>query len=177
LVNTLPWPLRFANSAPAVIRIGQQVAIGRGHFYKYKPLVGSAFEHVCEILSDSKIFFPRPSQLNDPEECKPSMTIGDIGDPQYRPSVDAWVRRCITHREPQPSEEEIQAELAQLTQEQLEGLLKDVDIEYRAAVENRYRILSLSNSPRNHHLWRKYAAEYNGVCLEFHVNSNFGTAL
>ena len=150
--------------------------MAHGYLYKYKPLSGSAFNHVREIISESKIFFPRPSQLNDPKECKPTMSIGDISDPIYRPSVDAWIRRCVAHRVPQPSEAEIQLELASITQGKLVELLGEVDVEYQAAVENRYRILSLADSPVNRHLWDVYANNFNGVCLQFAVNSRFGTA-
>ncbi|MEK6211271.1 MAG: DUF2971 domain-containing protein [Pseudomonadota bacterium] len=105
------------------------------------------------------------------------MTVGNINDPKYRPSVEAWVRRCVAHRVPPPTENEIQAELVQLTQQKLEALMREVDVEYQAAVESRYRILSLADSARNRHLWKEYAGEFSGVCLEFLINSKFGTAL
>src|SRR5258708_9203536 len=148
----------------------------RGFLYKYKPLSDKSFGHVCEVIRDSKIFFPRPSQLNDPAECKPTTTIGDITDPQYRPAVEAWVRRCVAHRVQPPSEAQIQQELAELTQEKLLWMLKQVDIEYRAAVESRYCVLSLADSPVNSHLWDAYADRFGGVCLQFAVDSRFGTA-
>src|SRR5882672_9311618 len=119
-----------------LVRLQARVIFAHGFLYKYKPLSGKSFDHVCEIIRDSKIFFPRPSQLNDPEECRPAATVGEIADPQYRPAVEAWVRRCVAHRVPPPTEAQIQQELAQLTQENLLQMLKQVDIEYRAAVEN-----------------------------------------
>lgn len=159
-----------------LVRLQARVIFARGHLYKYKSVDGDSFNHVCEILRDSRIFFPRPSQLNDPEECKPTSTVGDIRDPQYRPAVEAWVRRCLAYNVPPPSEQRIQAELAQLTQEKLETLLKEVDLEYRVSVEDRYRILSLADSALNLHLWNEYAGAFSGVCLKFAVDSRFGTA-
>jgi hypothetical protein len=157
-------------------KIEARVTLARGHLYKYKSLARESFEHVCEIIRDSRIFFPRPSQLNDPQECKPKSTIGDITDPNYWPAVEAWVRRCVAHRIPPPNEAEIQEELKQLTQKKLNALLDDVDSEYQAAVEDRYRILSFADSPSSAHLWNEYANNFTGVCLKFSVNSKFGTA-
>lgn len=152
------------------------VTLRRGRLYKYKSLKGFSYDHVCEILRDSVIYIPRPSQLNDPMECRPLMAIGDIGDPTYRSKVNAWVRRCVTHRIPPPTEKQIQQELAQLTQQRLEGLIREATALYHHEVDARYRILSLSDSLTNHHLWYEYADNYEGVCLEFFVDPMLGSA-
>jgi hypothetical protein len=131
---------------------------------------------VTEIIRDCIIYVPRPSELNDPEECKPQQTIDDISNPSYRPKIEAWVRRCVAHREPLPSEAEIQIELQQLNQNHLDELIKESTLTYHQALEERYRILSLSDSKENHHLWSAYADYYAGICLEFFVDPLFGSA-
>lgn len=152
------------------------VTLRRGHLYKYKSLAGDNLAHTLEIIERSLIYCPRPTQLNDPDECRPDFVLGDIADPAYRPQVDAWVRRCIMHRPEQVTEEQIQAELAQLTQQRLEALLAEANSEYHTAVDTRYRILSLADSCKNDHLWVRYADNYTGVCLQFFVDPMFGTA-
>jgi hypothetical protein len=147
----------------------------KGHHYKYKSLDGSPIGHVIEILRDNKLYFPRPSQLNDPDEGKPELVIGDISDPAYWPAVEAWVRRCVTHRTTPAPEAQIQAELRQLTQAKLEAMASESAEAYKAAVEERYRIFSLAGSALNRHLWENYAGSFNGVCIEFDVDSHFGT--
>jgi hypothetical protein len=147
-----------------------------GHLYKFKSLQGANFAHVREIVRDSMIFCPRPDQLNDPDECKPAMVIGDIFDPKYWPKVEAWVRRCVRHRETPPTEEEIQTELSTLTQERLAELVRKANDEYHRAINNRFRILSLADSRTNDHLWQAYADNYAGVCLEFFVDPMLGSA-
>jgi hypothetical protein len=152
------------------------VTLRRGHLYKYKSLRGQNFDHVVEIIRDCRIYCPRPSELNDPAECKPQLVIDDITSPTYRPRIDAWVRRCVAHRAPVPTEAEIQAELASLTQARLEELVAGATVAYHEEVNNRYRILSLADSPDNHHLWANYADGYGGVCLAFFVDPMFGSA-
>lgn len=148
----------------------------RGSLYKYKSLRPPHFDYVTEIIRDCMIYVPRPSELNDPDECKPQQTIGDISDPSYRPKIEAWVRRCVAHRIPPPSEAETQIELQQLNQSHLEALIKESELIYHQAVDERYRILSLSDSKENHHLWSAYADCYAGICLEFFVDPFFGSA-
>jgi hypothetical protein len=153
-----------------------QLTMRRGSLYKYKSLRDPHFDHVIEIIRDCMIYVPRPSQLNDPDECKPQQLIGDISAPSYRPKIEAWVRRCVAHRVPPPSEAEIQIELQQLKQDHLEELTKEATLSYHQAVEERYRILSLTDSKENHHLWSAYADNYAGICLEFFVDPIFGSA-
>lgn len=151
------------------------VTIAQGHFYKYKSLAGRGLKQTREIVRDSRIFFPRPSQLNDPRECKPTMVIGDISDEKYWPAVEAWVRRCVAGNVPPPSEEQIQAQLAQLTQPLLYDMMRQSEIEFRVAVDRHYMILSLADSAHNNHLWKDYAGDFSGVCMQFLVNARFGT--
>jgi hypothetical protein len=168
--------LRFRTFEFAALefRVHAGVTLRKGHLYKYKSLDGTQIDHVIEIVRDSRLYFPRPSQLNDPEEGKPRLVVGNVKDPTYWPAVEAWVRRCVSHRPRPPTEAEIQAELAQLTQERLDAMVCEAEPELTRALDRRYRIFSLADSPWNRHLWERYAG--NGVCLEFHVESRFGTA-
>jgi hypothetical protein len=153
-----------------------QATLRRGHLYKYKSLAGDNLAHTLEIIEQSLIYCPRPTQLNDPEECRPDFVLRDIRDPDYWPQVEAWVRRCVGHRPEPTSEEQIQTELARLTQHELEAMVAEARNEYRVEVDRRYRILSLADSPANSHLWTHYADNYAGICLRFFVNPLFGTA-
>lgn len=156
--------------------IQASVTLRRGNLYKYKSLKGQHFNYVTEIIRDRVIYCPRPSEMNDPEECKPQLTIGEFANPSYRPRVEAWVRRCISHRVHPPSEAEIQTELRQLNQARLESLAQETTDSYRQAVDKRYRILSLADSAYNEHLWASYADSYEGVCLEFFVDPMLGSS-
>jgi hypothetical protein len=145
------------------------VDLYHGPLYKYKALSDATFAHTVEILRDHRIFVPKPTQLNDDLECKPEMVVGDINDANYRASVEAWVRRCVRHRPQSPTEEEIQAELAQLTVDRLKELAGQSGPEYHAAIDQRVRILSMAMAPDNDHLWQAYADGYSGVCIQMRL--------
>ena len=146
----------------------------QGHVYKYKPLTQNP-EHAFEIIRDSQLFFPSPSQLNDPEEAKPEQYIGDIHDAKYWPKVEKWVRQCISYRAVPPSEHAIQSELKALTQQKLNQMTAESSKQYKQAIEQRYRILSFATTPANRHLWEEYAGKFDGVSFEFRTDSSFGT--
>lgn len=56
----------------------------------------------------------------------------------------------------------------------LEQMVSRADADFKAEVEKRYRILSFGGTPLNRHLWENYAGNFNGVCIEFEVDSQFG---
>jgi hypothetical protein len=145
------------------------VDLYRGPLYKYKSLDDKAFDHTMEILRDHRIFVPKPTQLNDPLECKPEMVVGNLGDPAYKASVEAWVRRCVRHRPQQPTEQEIQQELLQLTPDKLAELAALSELEYHSAIDAQYRILSMATAYDNAHLWNAYANNYTGACIQMHL--------
>ncbi|MGV0953100.1 MAG: DUF2971 domain-containing protein [Fluviibacter sp.] len=156
--------------------MGNGINLRNGSHYKYKSLATSPIDHVIEILRDNKIYFPRLSELNDKEEGKPQLVVGNISDPSYRPNLEAWFRRCVSDRnQTAPNEQQIQAELSQMSQEKLEAMVVRVDEAYKLAIEERFRILSFGCSPFNRHLWNEYSSAFNGVCIEFNTDSHFGT--
>ena len=152
------------------------VEMGRGYFYKYKSLTSELLPHTVEIIKDRKIFCPKPSQTNDKEEeFRPSVTVGDYSDPIYKARVHKWVRRTVARSKPVATEAQIQHQLSILTQNDLEGYAKQLEPEYHREIENRYRILSLSDIPDNHHLWANYADNYAGICFQFFFTPKFST--
>ena len=157
-------------------KISEKLVIHLGHVYKYKPVKGKAYQYLLEIIENSLLYFPSPADLNDPEEGKPCLVIKDINDPVYRVQVEAWVRRCISQRIPYPTESEIQIELNGLTQKKVLSMVNKSSEEYQKAINLRYGILSLSKSPSNRHLWENYADNFNGVAIEFFIDSNFPPA-
>jgi hypothetical protein len=145
------------------------IELFRGPLYKYKSLIGSEFERTVDILRGNRIYCPKPSQLNDELECKPDIVIGDFNDPAYKANVEAWVRRCVRQRPVAPTEQEIQQELAKLTPEKLMHMAGESAPEYHAAIDQQFRIVSFALSPANAHLWWRYADQFRGVCIQFHL--------
>ncbi|KPC54568.1 DUF2971 domain-containing protein [Amantichitinum ursilacus] len=147
-----------------------------GPLFKYKSLDGNGIHHVLELIRNRLLYFPKPSILNDPEECKPNYVLGNYGDPDYRPRVHAWARRCMLGREPHPSEEEMQVELDGLTQEKLDALLPAANADIHRELDAKMRIMSLSTSAQNQHLWNEYACNHKGIAIELDLRNQLALA-
>jgi hypothetical protein len=116
-------------------------------------------EHIREIVLDRRVYFPRPSQLNDPIDCRPRMIRptsaeinvyllrkGNLKYPGQNLREERKRRRMHAHRRLEKPDT-----LQRLWAEQAE----------------RYGILSLSRSKCNAHMWNAYAETGRGVCIEF----------
>lgn len=152
------------------------VEMARGYFYKYKSLSDETLPHVIEIIQGRKVFCPKPSQTNDKdEEFKPSVSVGEFSDPAYKAQVLNWIKRISTRSTPHATQQEIQTQFLSLTQDHLEAYAKQLEPEYHQDIENAYRLISLSDTPSNHHLWLNYSDNYAGICFGFLILPTFST--
>jgi len=131
------------------------LVMARGLLYKYKSLENEKqINYVIELITKQKIYCPKPSQLNDDKEFKPELVIGDLTDTVYLSKVRQWAEKIMSNRHPRPSEEEIQNELSTLTESKLRKLAEESTNDYRQSLNDRFRVVSLSTTPNNQHLWK-----------------------
>lgn len=152
-----------------------KITFGRGFFHKYKSLDGKNLNHALEIIETLGIYCPKPSELNDEDEFRPIFTASKLSEEGYRVEIEKWVRRCISTREPIPTEVEIQAELMNLNQDRLDAIALELSKQFYDDVNKKHRVISMTNSPHNHHLWSEYAKDYSGMCFEFRMSPWFAT--
>jgi hypothetical protein len=114
-------------------------------------------KHSAEILSENKLWFSSPRQLNDPRDCRPDF---DFSGPRAT-QEDALRRYAIEERIPD------------LVGYARRAVAKQ-PINWGPVQESVFRglervvgLLCLAPSASNDHMWRNYAAEYTGYCLQF----------
>jgi hypothetical protein len=64
----------------------QRIAWAEGvdTLYKLRSLNVGAREHTLDIIENSRIYFPSPTQFNDPFDCYPPFDLaGDWRDPKF----------------------------------------------------------------------------------------------
>jgi len=132
--------------------------------------MGLNLKHAVEIIRFLQIYCPRPSELNDEDEFKPTFTASDLSVNAYRVEIEKWVRRCLAARKFTPTEEQIQVELRSLNQEKLNAIALELSKQFYDEINQRHRVISMTNSPFNHHLWSVYAQDYTGICFEFKIS-------
>ena len=125
-------------------------------------------ERVYELIALNKIFAPKPSALNDPFECAPSVPIA-----QPRQLRKAFKRSLSQH---------LRETKEKLTSTQkshfLSGLMVEhSDTEFRvrsmaSQFDKNIGVISFSENWDSITQWSYYAGNHSGICLEFEVKNN-----
>lgn len=122
------------------------------HFYKYSTC--DHLEWLKIIILEHKLYLPTLDQLNDPEDGRPDLVP---------PSEEQWVKFLTLHNPCRLSPGQIRRAVHTKTPKNL--LDEATQIFHRGM--NPFGIYSMSKRYDNLHLWREYAAEHSGYCLEF----------
>ena len=135
----------------------------KGRFvYKYG--TSQHLEWLKPIILEHKLYFPTPRQLNDPAEARPPLTSA---------SMDALIRtltQLTVARKPFLTNKG-HAQDAAIIEFNTRRFGSDVVLDRMA--QSLYpqletlHIYSLSKRPNNQYLWKLYAEEHTGYCLEF----------
>lgn len=140
------------------------------HLYKYQ---SCNLRRLKPIVTRGELYFPTPSQLNDPAEAKPRLAklslekifsfLYDkfvINNPGLSPTDYQRTKAHIEHNSTQ---------LGSLV------LLKEMTRTFHTELDA-FRIYSISKRPDNMALWAKYADDHKGYCLEFSNSGLFAAA-
>jgi hypothetical protein len=57
-----------------------KINFGRGCFHKYKSLEGINFDQALELIETLAIYCPKPSELNDDDEFRPTFSVAQLSD-------------------------------------------------------------------------------------------------
>jgi len=142
--------------------------------YKFRsiPLDSNKLHYVERIFTDNELHFPSPNDLNDPHECRPKMTVGDLGDPVYKKEYIECTLRINGKTNPNTTIKDVEADLEKQTPEQREELASGSTKEFRKMIGKELRICSFCASATNPLLWSHYADSHKGFCLVFDANDD-----
>lgn len=123
------------------------------------------------ILRDNAIYCSRPSDFNDPWDCRPFFNTDLLSDPaELRKHIDWAVRIC--RRAGKMSETDIARMQDELRDRAvLERMVRQGAMETQQAVMERYRVYCLCPDVTNALMWAHYADSHRGICLEFNVRN------
>jgi hypothetical protein len=133
--------------------------------YKYMPLASKSQnqekerDRIKEILVDHKVFFAKPSKLNDIFECKPQFII-----PKSYEKRKMMAREAIDRHRPGLHGSERKAEIANLI-DRMKDPEKMKENFWKWA--DGYGLLCLTDDPHNPIMWSHYATKYTGICIGF----------
>lgn len=123
------------------------------------------------ILRDNAIYCSRPTDFNDPWDCRPFFNTDLLSDPaEMQKHIDWAVRIC--RRDGKMSEAYIARMQDQLRDRAiLEGKVRETTMATQQAVLERYRVYCLCPDVTNALMWAHYADSHRGICLEFNVRN------
>ena len=125
------------------------------------------------IILQHQIYFPTPSELNDPSEARPRIakaTKEAFEQTLYDLLVES--NPDATRYERAKIKDQIEYNLPRFG---IEWLVQEME-QYLHAELATQRIFSLAKRSDNLHLWKKYAKNHTGYCLEFRNAGLFSEA-
>lgn len=142
------------------------------HFYRYAS--AEKLDWLKPILLQDQLYFPAPSELNDPAEGKPKPS---------RASESSFVQFLYGQYvadKPNLSQAECDRIKTFIT-EQLHSIGCKQTLEYiskhtNPIINRNHKIYSLCKRWDNMSMWAKYANDYRGYCLEFKNSGLFSNA-
>lgn len=133
-------------------------------------------DYVSRIFTHDELYLSSPSQLNDPWESKPHVTLGDLSDQQVRNRYVEYHAQLMLEGNPGRDPKKVRQYLNSLNQQQAETLVQEFIDGWHAALEA-LRIFSLSANCVHPLLWAHYAKAHSGICLVFDASTDyFGNA-
>jgi hypothetical protein len=137
--------------------------------YKYRNT--EHLEWLKEILLDNRLYFPTASDLNDPEEARPLLVSQSLEAFIAELIEDNWdARPFLMNHGLAALAADIDSNVRHLGLDTWLHLLKHPT----DPLLQRFRIYSLSKQWNNPHLWKMYAGDHTGYCLEFRNEEPFG---
>jgi hypothetical protein len=145
-------------------RTEARLAASRGlkELFKFRPFrTKENHERVREILVDHKVYFSRPSQLNDPFDLSPLFEFSNDRNTLLQEAEASWHRR-----RPPLSDDELRGLRNAFTHGSLDDLRKEGTQRARTRIEQ-YWVLSLAGNRDHPMLWSHYADGHTGICIHF----------
>lgn len=138
---------------------------GLPRLYKYRPLAPcERREQTLAILREGEVYFARPSQFADHEDCRPKLSL----------SATQAEKRAAYRRYLQDTQGLTRSQAQQETERFFRSMgragLRQWEQERRASYEEWltegigvFCVCEVNDSVR---MWREYAADHNGICIE-----------
>lgn len=157
------------------------------YLYKFRHIVKESSDqtkpdrkklhYIERIFTHSELYFPSPVNLNDPLECRPLITVGDLSNQQYKDKYVSYSIRSMIKGGNTADPKELATWLESHTKEEAQHYCNQLTEVLRLDLD-KYRICSFSAVNNNPLLWSHYADSHQGFCLIFDAdNELFGGAM
>jgi Protein of unknown function (DUF2971) len=134
--------------------------------YKYRSV-----ERLRAILLENRLYFPKARDLNDPEEARPPLAASSAQALiVVMNQLNATAKPFLTNQGLARDAAIIDFNVRRLGNDRCLSLMRRALDKF----SGRFRIYSLSKRRDSLHLWKEYAGDHTGYCLEFRTEESFG---
>jgi hypothetical protein len=146
------------------------VALGFHHLYHYQSFNP---DHLREIIVAGSIYFSKPSDFNDPWDCRPWFDAECLNDPSILEEHVRWYIEVSRKHRPDIPEERVKqnADGFRRNPKSFADKIPEFSRAMSAAIDAQYRVYCLSPKSDCELMWAHYAAKHRGICLEFAVHN------
>lgn len=140
--------------------------------YKFRSLADETQkQRLRDIIQGHRIRFSRPSELNDPIECKSIYRLGDWASESYRQAFAEWAWHGQQNIKTPPPRKAFMSWVLAQSQQVHEQQVATMNSANHEAIETKWRVLSLSATPTHDLMWSHYADGHRGVALVFDASN------
>ncbi|EKK9975525.1 DUF2971 domain-containing protein [Vibrio parahaemolyticus] len=148
-------------------------SLGVQSLYKYRAFDPNNTKYIEPIFKNSEIYFPFPSELNDPFECQFQLSVGDLNDLEYKARHRHWAYEVQKNLSPKVTAEEYFKYYNTISLDGHLARTKAIRDETYKIIDSKWGIYSLSSKPLSVLMWAHYANNHRGFCLEFSTNNDY----
>lgn len=147
-----------------------------GTFYKYRSLGDSESEaerrtllkRLKDMIVDQKVYFSKPSQFNDPFDCRPRISLG-YSESRYQ----QWIKNIVEQNSRSGS---LSPSFKERLTRNIALMQKDPELRnqiFHDILDSDTAIFSMSKTYKNLLQWSYYADSHKGLCLQYSIGSDF----
>jgi Protein of unknown function (DUF2971) len=131
-------------------------------------------EQIARIFTDGTLYFSKPSNFNDPWDCRPFFDKAGLDDCNEYERTVRWFVNCDRKSNTLLSSEELSRREQEIRKNRklLEYFIDQMSADMERAIQEQYRVYCLSTHPDSTLMWSHYADSCKGICLEFSVRNN-----
>lgn len=124
------------------------------------------------LLLSNAIYCSRPTDFNDPWDCKPHFSTAHLNDPQQRVQHAAWaVDMCRRHTRMSNEDLAVMEHTLRTDPTQAATYVDQISAAMWPEIAQRYRVYCLGPDLGNLLMWSHYADHHRGLCLEFSLRN------
>jgi hypothetical protein len=146
-------------------------ALGHRRLYHYQNFNAN---YLREVIVDGVIYFSKPSDFNDPWDCRPWFDFQCLSDPEMLERHVQWYLEVSKKHRPDVTSEHLAqtADVFRRDPNFLGTKIREISEAMARAIDAQYRVYCLSSKADCELMWSHYASKHQAVCLEFAVRNN-----